>query len=178
MKSKAAGHADALDFSRRRPRQRIDEHDAIGHLEGDEPRGNELAKLAFAADGPGPQHDRRRDGFAEPRIGHRKSADLGDRLVCGERLIDFRRTDLLAAAIDDLFQPACDEQIAVIVEPALVAGPEPAVDERLRVRLGRGLVARGDRRSLEDDLAGLASREQLAALGIPNRDTSAARDAD
>ena len=61
---------------------------------------------------------------------------------------------------------ADQRQIAVCVEKALVAGPEPAVDERRRVGLRIVLVAANDVRPLDDDLAALAGRQCVPAASM------------
>ena len=53
-----------------------------------------------------------------------------------QRLVDLAGRDLLAAAVDDLLQPAGDRQVAVVVEAALVAGAEPPVEEGGGVGVG------------------------------------------
>ena len=50
-----------------------------------------------------------------------------------------------------------------------IAGPEPAIPERFRVRLGVVVVAREHRRAADADLARL-ERRQLAALLVLDRD--------
>jgi hypothetical protein len=47
--------------------------------------------------------------------------------VVHQDLVDLARADLLAAAVDDLLQPAGEADVAVGVHLALVAGAEPAV---------------------------------------------------
>ena len=66
-----------------------------------------------------------------------------------QRFIDLAWANFLAAAIDDLLQPPGKRQITVGVDDALIAGAEPAVDERLRIG-----VKRGSPTALPDDLDG------------------------
>jgi len=54
---------------------------------------------------------------------HRGGPDAG----LGEQdVLDFPRVDLLAAPVDQVVGPAGQEQVAVLVEVAQVAGVEPA----------------------------------------------------
>ena len=63
--------------------------------------------------------------------------------VIHQRFVDLARADLfLAAAIDDFLQPSGQREVALGVDDALIAGAEPAVDERL------GIGFRSDCRSL------------------------------
>ena len=70
-----------------------------------------------------------------------------------QRVLDLRRRDLLPGAVDDLLRATSQEEVPVLVEGAFVAGPEPAVDERLGVRFrvrrrSRRRRSRRGRRSL------------------------------
>ena len=47
--------------------------------------------------------------------------------MLGKDCVDLQGSDLLAAAVDQLLQPARDVEVSEIVEEALVACPEPAV---------------------------------------------------
>src|SRR5690606_27771579 len=97
--------------------------------------------------------------------------------MLAEHVVDLPRADLLAAAVDDLLQPAGDGQIAVLVEHALVAGTEPAVDESRFIGLGIALIAAGDVRPPNDDLTAGAGLHEEALL-VHNADFGAGRDAD
>jgi hypothetical protein len=52
-----------------------------------------------------------------------------------EYFIHLERGDLLAAAIDDLLEPASDPQETLLIHHPLVAGAEPAVGESLGIGL-------------------------------------------
>ena len=108
---------------------------------------------------------------------HGEGDDLRHRRMIHQHLVDLERRDLLAAAIDDLLQPAGDAQIAVLVEHALVAGVEPAMGEGRGVGVGVVLVARRHVRSANDDLAGLARFQQLP-VRRHDRDLRSGRSAD
>src|SRR4030095_11134958 len=83
----------------------------------------------------------------------------------------------LAAAIDDLFQPAGDEEKPVRVEVAEVAGPEPALAEAGRRRLGIVLVAGHDVDATHDDLPADARGEGMT-VGIDDRNLGSRAHAD
>mgnify|MGYP001794190512 CR=1 FL=1 len=51
-------------------------------------------------------------------------------------LVDFQWADLLPTAVDDLFQPTGEAQIAFVIKCALIAGAEPAMPVRLKERFG------------------------------------------
>jgi hypothetical protein len=61
--------------------------------------------------------------------------------VLVQHLLDLARVDVVAAADDEVLLAVDDEQVAVVVGVAEVAGVEPAVLERLRRRLGLVVVA-------------------------------------
>jgi hypothetical protein len=50
--------------------------------------------------------------------------------VLGERLLDLDRIDVLAAADDHVLDPVGEEQVALVVDVAAVAGAQPAVGRR------------------------------------------------
>ena len=78
-----------------------------------------------------------------------------------EYFVHFLGSDLLAAAVDDLLQPAGEEQIAFLVESPLIARSKPTVGECALVGCGIALVSRRDVRSANDDLTNFASRQQI-----------------
>ena len=62
-------------------------------------------------------------------VRHAEGDRLGHLGMREQHLVDLARRDLLAAAIDHLLQASGQREIAVLVEDALIAGPEPAIDE-------------------------------------------------
>ena len=81
-----------------------------------------------------------------------------------QNLFHLQGRDLLSAAVDDVLDTADDEEIAVGVEIAEIAGPEPAVAEgglRRRVVI---IVAAAHIGSAQHDLAVLAAGERAARL--------------
>ena len=73
---------------------------------------------------------------------------------------------LEAAAIDELFRAPDDEKIAVAIDIAEIAGPEPAFENAPPVRGRIAFVAVEDLGSAHDDLACLA-RWQAARPASP-----------
>ena len=90
---------------------------------------------------------------------------LGYGRVLAEHLIDLARRDLLATPVDDLLEPAGDEEEAVVIQVALIAGSEPAVDEGDAVGRGVVLVARDDVWTLDDHLTRFPGRQQGQVVG-------------
>src|SRR5262245_40238314 len=77
------------------------------------------------------RHDLRDGDLAEPRVLARGHAALAHRRVLREHLLDLLREELHARHVDAALAPAGQEQRAVGVEPALVAGAEAVgLDER------------------------------------------------
>ena len=84
---------------------------------------------------------------------HRKSRGFDNRRVVSKGVLDFRRSDLRASAIDDVLDAPRYEEKPVKVEVAEVAGPKPAVAKsRLRF-FGAPSVLEEDRRSPHLQLA-------------------------
>ena len=79
---------------------------------------------------------------------------LGDRRVEQQNLVNLPRRNLLAATVDHFLQPPGDEDVAVLIEVPLIAGPEPAVDESAGVGVGVGGVARRHALAADRDLPG------------------------
>jgi hypothetical protein len=73
---------------------------------------------------------------------HRGGPDAG---LSEQDVLDLPRVDLLAASVDHVIGPAGQEQVAVVVEVAKVAGVEPA--------LGVDDAGRAVLRVLPDDAA-------------------------
>src|SRR5262249_61106223 len=61
--------------------------------------------------------------------------------------------DVLPAPDDQLLDPAADGEVARVIAPGQVAGPEPAVVHRLLRRLRAVVVADHDIRTADPDLA-------------------------
>ena len=76
---------------------------------------------------------------------------------CDERLLDLDGIHVLAAADDHVLDPVGEEEVAIVVEVAAVAGAQPAVRRSARPRSPRaGVVPGHDVRRAEPHLADLA----------------------
>ena len=106
---------------------------------------------------------------------HGEGDGLGDGRVPCEDFIDLRRGDLLASAIDDLFEPARKEEVAISIEAALVTRSKPAVSERDPVSGWIILVTSRDICATDHDLAGFTHGKQVASI-IHNGDIRPRRD--
>ena len=124
----------------------------------------ERAKLLLGRAHTLAQDDRRADVLAEHRVRHGERDRLQHGWMVHQRFVDLAGRNFLAAAIDDLLEPSGEREIAVGVDDALIAGAEPAVDERFAVRLRIVLIAGGDAFAANDDLSGLALRRAAAPL--------------
>ena len=78
-------------------------------------------------------------------IGHAGDADFGDRRMVGQHFLDLARPHLEAARLDQILLAIDDEEVAVVVEVAEVAGvqPAPRAAGRRRDRAGRVRVSSG-----------------------------------
>ena len=160
----------ALDLARGRARDGVGDVNLLRTLEVGQPLLAERQQLGLGGIDRS-EHDRRRDLLTPRRMRHAEADRLGHRGVREQHLVNLARRDLLAAAIDHLLEPSGQRQIAVLVEESLVAGPEPAIDERRGVGLGVVLVPADHVGSLDDDLAPLAGR-QVPALGVHDADAA------
>ena len=71
--------------------------------------------------------------LAPALVGQADHRDLRHRLVQRQAAFDLDRRDVLAAGDDHVVDPPGDEQVAVAVEVAGVAGEIPALPQRLGV---------------------------------------------
>ena len=70
-------------------------------------------------------------------MGYSETDREGDGWMLQQNVIHLTGRDLLAATIDDLFEPTGDEQIAVSVKIPLIASTKPPVDESLLIDMRR-----------------------------------------
>src|ERR1700730_11437589 len=100
------------------------------------------------------------DALAPPLVRHSHDRHLGDRRMQGQHVLDVGGRHVLASGYDHVVDPAGDEEIALRIEIAGVAGEIPAVMPCTGIGVGASpiafeyLVAR----SVGDDLTLLASR--------------------
>src|SRR3954447_8060206 len=123
------------------------------------------------------RHDERDDLLA-PALGrHARDRDLRDGGMVLERRLDLARVDVEPAADDELLRAPGDLEAAVVgVDPAEVAGPEPAVaGQRVGRRVGPVPVAVEDLRPADEDLAVLGVEPDLDAGQRPPDAAGAAR---
>jgi hypothetical protein len=111
-----------------------------------------------------PQHHSRRDILSQPGVRHGKSHGSRHRRVVHQGLVHFLGGDLLSAAVDDLLAATGEEQVSLVVEKALVPGPEPTVPERVRRRRGATIIAVHDARAPHDDLARPTAGQERSAF--------------
>src|SRR6056297_125817 len=150
-------HADTLHFARRPFRYFIEDHHfawdfEIGHAIGCEIADGTLIRLfTFAQDHSG------RDLFAKLVMRQRKGHDLRDRRVIHQHPVHFKWGDLFAAAVDDLLEPPCEVEEAILVQSALIASSEPTLvlrhEEAFGIGLGVAFITRGDVRTGYADFA-------------------------
>ena len=91
--------------------------------------------------------DDRLDLLAELGMGHADHGGVEHLGVGDEAVLDLDAVDVLAAADDHVLLAVGDEEVAVGVDLADVAGVEPAVADRLGGRLGLAPVAGHERRA-------------------------------
>ena len=117
-----------------------------------------------------PQHDDGGDRLAPLLVRGADHADLGDRGVLGDDVLDLAREHVEAAGDDHVLGPVDDVPEAVLVLTGHVAGVHPAVAERLGGLVRELPVAAAQQRAGHADLAGLALR-----TGLPSSSSSAVR---
>src|ERR1700722_6520299 len=167
---------DTLELTSRALGDLGQEKDFSRRLERRQALGEERPKLLFGGAQALAQDHRRADVLAEHRVRHGERHRLQDGGVVHQSFIDLAGRDLLAAAVDDLLQPPGQRQVAVGVDDALIAGTEPAVDERLAVRLRIVLVSHGDVLPANDDFAGFSWAHEQSSL-VHDGDLRTRRDA-
>ncbi len=115
------------------------------------------------------------------RVGLADRAGHGDRRVPGQRLLDLGGIDVVAAADDQILRPPGDEQVALVVHPPQIAGPQIAavavfVEQSLvlgGLGIGPAVVDAGIVDADLGDLVDLRLRAVLAQdphVGIGERD--------
>ena len=130
------GQIAAVQLPGRAEGDLVDHHNQSRHLELGKPAGDELADLPgqlVGFSGVRRQHNRRGDALAQRRIRDAEDHRLCDGRVLLQYTFDDAGRHLLAASVDDLFQPSGDKEVAVDVEITQVAGAEPAVRKRCGV---------------------------------------------
>ena len=108
-------------------------------------------------------HDRR-DPLAPALVGYAHDRRLGNGGILVQDRLDLARRDILPAGHDDVFLAIDDREVAALVEPAEIAGVEPAVDDCLRGRGGILEVAGHHLPPAHRDLAHLAGSHLMTVL--------------
>lgn len=171
------GQRVALDLAARAFRQCGHAADQARYLVGRKSFARELPKLVRSCFGVRAQHHDGGDVFAELLMRDGEHAGLQHRRMAQQDLFDLQGRDLLPAAVDDVLDAADDEEVAVGVEIAEVAGPEPAVAEGGPCRRLVIIIAAAHVRPAQHDLAMLAARKR-AARPVHDRDLGARSAAD
>src|SRR5690349_4819543 len=73
------------------------------------------------------RHHARARALAGARVSDAHDRDLAHERVAVEQVLDLTRAQLLTRADDDVLDAALDREVALVVQLAEVAGPEPAV---------------------------------------------------
>src|SRR5262249_25226712 len=116
-------------------------------------RRNLVRRQRLPAEGPeliladrlsGAQHDPRAHRFALPRVRDAGHADFAARRMRRQRLLHLARPHLVAAGLDQILLAVDDEQVAIVVQVAEVAGVEPPDRRTVSV----GVLAQHERRFL------------------------------
>ena len=154
----------ALEFSGDGARQSSVEHDLARHHERREVGEREITQRLGRRSARFAEDDGGDHVLAERCVRHREGGRIGNFGMPQERRIHRGRGHLEAAAIDELFRAPDDEKIAVAIDIAEIARPEPAFEKRAPVRGRIALVAVEDLRSAHDDLACLARWQQRAGI--------------
>src|SRR5262245_26719858 len=87
------------------------------------------------------QNDGSGDTLTVDPIRDTETARFRDGRMTQQSLINFARRDLLSTAIDQLFDPANQSQVTILIQDSLIAGAKPAIRKRFRVRLRITLIA-------------------------------------
>ncbi len=116
------------------------------------------------------QDDEGKAGLAPTLVRNADDGCLGDCVVLVENVLDLGRVDVLAAGDDHVLRPADDPVVALLVACCDVAGQEPAVREGGGGCLVVLPVTGEDVRAADDELSLGGAVEQVARLGIAERD--------
>ena len=119
----------------------------------------------------GPQCDERHRLLAEHRVRLADDRGLKHRRVTVEHVLDLLGVDVLAAPDDEVLDPVHQRQVPILVEPADVAGVQPAAAQYLGRLAGPAEVPAHHVRPAHDHLTGLAGRQQpVLAVDDPDVD--------
>src|SRR5439155_23950741 len=126
FRERLAVEATALDLPAGAARERVDGEHEAGVFVGRHSiayQGLQLVDVARLR----ARNDEGDHFLSEPRVWYADDDRLVDVRVAVEDLFDLARVDGVAAANDDVLLAVDEEQVAILVEVADVAGPEPTV---------------------------------------------------
>ena len=115
--------------------------------------------------------------LAQCRMRTTKRDRRRDRGMRQQNLIDFMRSDVLAATDDDVLDPAGQVQIAVCVKESFVASAKPSIHKSVSVGFGIVFISTKYIGSLNDDFAPMVGAEVIALL-VHNADAQSGADSD
>src|SRR5262249_22457680 len=98
-----------------------------GDFEIGQPPAGKVSQLPGVERGILTQYDGGADLRAETRMRDCEDHGLGHVRMAQQRQLDLGRSDLLSAPIDDIFYPADDEKVSILVQIPKVAGEKPPV---------------------------------------------------
>src|ERR1019366_9809581 len=123
------------------PRQGADDQQLAGRPVASQDGPDPVAQLRQGRRGVRiPGHDRRHHAPAPGGVGPSEHGTVGDARMAAQTRLDVSRPDLLAAAHDEVVEPAADPKTPPVVDPAGISGAEPAVGGEVAL-FGRRLVA-------------------------------------
>ena len=157
------------ELAHRRLRDAVEEDDVVGEPPLRHPGlevGEQIGRRVLGGAHPGTEDDARDRPLAPPGVGHADDGRLGDLRVGHQLVLELDRADPLAARLDDVLGPVDQADVPVRVDGGDVAGPEPPVGGE---RLGRArvvVVAGGDPRAPDLQLAGGAAVPRQRSSGV------------
>ena len=154
----------AQNLARRVARQRLDKIHRFRQFVPGNAFTCESDNLFRVKRRPGFRHDAGLDRLAPFFIRHADNGDIGNLRMREKRVLNFRRIDIFTARNNHVFDAVMDEDIALIIEEAGIAGIKPAVTHRIRRRFGFGPIALHIGFGAHDYFADLALRNILAVL--------------
>ena len=132
-----------------------------------------LEQLGFVGSSGLVQHHRGRHFLAQHRMRHAEGDGIGHRGVRQQHFVHLAGRNVVAAADDQVLDPAGEVQVVICIQHALVAGAKPSVHKGSVVGLAVVLVSAEHARPLNDHLAAFSGGEMIA-LGVHDADLNAA----
>src|SRR5712691_6985484 len=159
------------DLSRRALGEGVDELHRARVLVSGQALLDEFDDVLCAGLGAGLERDDRFHLLAKPLVGDTDDGRLGHGGMCVDDLLDLTRVDVEAASDDHLLLAIDDEEEAVLVDIAQVAGVEPAAFEGFDVGLGLVPVTLHDIVATNHDLTDVVlARGELLVVDVEDPD--------